>query len=119
MGFQSDIVISPVLGQGRFWIVKAPLVYVSAAGRRFEVPEDFVCDLNSMPRLTWIVSPKTDYPAAGALHDYLYRFGRQLGVDRAQADALYREALISLGMSSARAQSRYLALRAFGWASYK
>lgn len=114
--FKATIHLSPVDGQGRIWRVDKALVFYSAVlGRTLTVPKDFICDLNSMPRLAWIVSPKTDFPAAGALHDWGYRNGHLLQAD---ADKLYREALIVLGLSEGRAQVRYLALRTFGRFNY-
>jgi hypothetical protein len=114
--FKTSITISPVDGQGRFWRVERTLVFHSALlGRTLTVKRGFICDLNSMPRLSWIVSPKTDYPAAGALHDWGYR-DRHL--TQLEADGVYREALIVLGMSTARANGRYYALRTFGHFSY-
>lgn len=138
MPFQNKIVISPLDNVGRLWILQAPLVYQTRYKGRdliLEVPVYFVCDLNSMPRLTWIIAPKTDYPAAGALHDFLYRFGKHgiratlvdksgnrtivtLKISRRWADRIYRESLISLGMWRPRAHARWLGLRLFGWTAY-
>ena len=114
--FKTSISISPVDGQGRFWRVGRALSYKSdLLGRTLTVKRGFICDLNSMPRLSWVVSPKTDYPAAGAQHDWGYR-DRHLTQE--EADGVYREALIVLGMSKARANVRYYALRTFGHFSY-
>jgi hypothetical protein len=114
--FKTSITMSPVDGRGRFWRVGRALSFYSALLKRtITVPRGFICDLNSMPRLSWIVSPKTDYPAAGALHDWGYRDGNLPQVD---ADGMYREALIALGMSQTVANTRYYALRTFGRFSY-
>jgi hypothetical protein len=114
--FLSPLVMSPV-DSGRRWRIQSPLAYQSDVPGVLAVwvPPGFVCDLSSMPRLTWIVAPKTDYPEAGVLHDWLY----QGHAPRKAADMVYREALMLLGMSKVKAQGRYVALRMFGWAAYK
>lgn len=115
-GFLTKIDLSPVDNRGRIWRVDSMLVYWSdALTRMIEVPAGFECDLNSMPRLAWIVSPKTDYPAAGVLHDWGYRGN----LPRLEADRLYREVLSVLGMGKIQRNGRYLALRLFGRFAYK
>jgi hypothetical protein len=115
--FLSPLMMTPVEGQhGRLWIIDAPLAYRSEVVKQtLVVPAGFICDLNSMPRLAWIVSPKTDYPEAGTVHDFLYFYK---SVPRATADAVYREALGVLGMGRVRRTFRWAALRAFGWHAY-
>lgn len=79
------------------------------------IPKGFVCDLNSMPRFMWWESTPTDYPQAGATHDWLY--WEQVPKD--DADRVYREILLALGMGSFRANARYQALRLFGGPAYR
>jgi len=87
--FKTELHMVPLRG-GRWWRLMAPLVYESdVLGREITVPSGFECDLNSMPWLTWLWAPKTDYPEAGAVHDW----GYQGNLSQADADAVYREAL--------------------------
>lgn len=111
--FTSRLAMEP-LDRGRRWKLCEPLRYDSDLAGEIVVPAGFECDLNSLPRLAWIVAPKTDYPEAGVVHDWGYR-GE---MSRDMADAVYREALIALGAGRARAGFRYVALRLFGRFAY-
>lgn len=114
-GFLSPLRLLPQ-ERGRRWQLVTALVYRSDIAGWIIVPKDFVCDLNSLPRFLWWLSPKTDYPEAGAVHDYLYATG---DVSRAMADAVYREALLQLGAGRVRSAIRYWALRVFGCWAYR
>ncbi len=111
--FLTPLILQPL--SDRNWLVKAPLVFQSPSAGRLEVPAGFVCDLNSIPRLFWIIAPVTDWPEAGTLHDYLYA----IQFPKAQADVVYREALLSLGMWAPRAWERYITLTLFGGPAYR
>jgi hypothetical protein len=86
---------------GRYWHQMAPVTFRSARvyvvngrlTREFTVPaspaEPFACDLES-----WELAEWQETGLAGVLHDWLYRTGL---VSRADADALYHEALTVLG----------------------
>ncbi len=110
---KSHLILEPV-GQ-RLWALRADFIVETDTMGRLVVPTGFVCDLNSIPRLWWAVSPVTDYPEAGTVHDWLY--AQQAG--KAQADRVYFELLRLLGMSAARAAARYSALRLFGGPAYR
>jgi hypothetical protein len=112
--FETALVLVPQ-GQGRTWVLDAPLVYHSDRYGTIEVPTGFECDLNSIPRLGWSIAPKTDYPQAGVVHDWLYRGKLR---PRGECDAIYREILVETGCPRWRAWGRWLALRAFGWNAY-
>lgn len=50
------------------WAVLTPIKY-----KDIEVPEYFVCDLASVPRILWFVFPPFgEYIRAAIVHDYLY-----------------------------------------------
>lgn len=112
--FETALVLRPS-DDGRQWTTDAEFVYYSDKYGEIRVPKGFTCDLNSLPRLAWIVSPKTDYPRSGLVHDWLYR-GRKR--PQKEADAIYREALQAEGLSATRAYTRWLALRVFGRFAY-
>lgn len=77
------------------------------------VPKGFTTDFASTPFFLW----KTGlYSKAAVVHDYLYRSKM---VDRAIADAIFKEAMIVLGVHPIKAQVFYLAVRCFGWVGYK
>lgn len=95
-----------------------PLVYCSAIlERTLVVPAGFVTDFASVPRLPVV------YLAAGGkgeraavVHDWLYSTE---SVERATADAVLREALLSCGYSPALASTFYAAVRTFGASHWK
>jgi len=99
----------------RKWRVRDEFCLQTLAMGRICIKAGFVCDLNSMPRFLWWASTPTDYPEAGATHDFLY----DQQAPRDAADAVYLEILLALGMSSARAHARYRALRLFGGFAYR
>ncbi len=115
--FLTGLQMTPLLGGDRMWLIDEDLVYYSEifAGN-IVVPTGFVCDLNSIPRPFWVFSPPTDFPHAGIVHDFLYRFNL---VPRAKADAIYREALEACGAGSTRRFIRYWGLRLGGSRAYK
>jgi hypothetical protein len=78
-------------------VLLAPLAYDSdLLQRRITVPKDFRTDFASVPRLPlayMVVGGKG--ARAAVVHDFLYSGG--LEVTRAQADAVFREALAASG----------------------
>jgi hypothetical protein len=112
--FLTKLEVTPL--PGRLWLVDEDFVYYSRLlGTTITVPEGFICDLNSIPRPFWIFSPPSDYPEAGTVHDFLYRYKE---VPRSQADAVYREALGVLGAGKVRQFIRYWGLRIGGSSAY-
>lgn len=111
--FRTPLILRPL--PHRAWEITTPFVVDTVLVGEIIVPAGFVCDLNSIPRLYWAVSPATDYPEAGVVHDWLYstQFPRSL------ADRIYAELLTALGMSAARVAGRYMALRLFGGRAYR
>lgn len=112
--FVTELLVSPIK-HGTLWITEAPFVVESAIAGTIEVPAGFLFDGNSLPRLAWIVRPKTEYLEAGCVHDFLYRYGK----DRKLADRVYEEILESMGMNKAERKTWYFALRMFGGHAFK
>jgi len=95
------------------WVLLAPLRYQPATGRPVTVPAGFVTDLASIPRpARALVSPNGTSRRAAVLHDWLYclRAGA-----RAEADALFLEALEADGVGWFTRRVMWLAVRAGGW----
>jgi len=111
--FVTKLIMEPL--DNKTWQLRAPFVYNSKKFGYISVPKFFVTDLNSIPRLAWMVSPPSHFPRAAVLHDYYYR---TKAVSRSTADALYREALELEGANVARRWFRWLGIRAFGWMKY-
>jgi uncharacterized protein DUF1353 len=81
----------------------------------FAVPEGFVTDFASIPRLLWPLLPKWgDYGWAAVLHDYLYW---EQSLCREDSDAILLEAMMRSSVPPWRRQLIYRAVRLFGcWA---
>lgn len=82
------------------------------------VPAGFVTDFASVPRALWnIFSPAGSYGRAAVVHDYLYRTP---GIaTKAEADAIFREAMEASGTGWWTRHTLYLAVHWFGGSSYK
>lgn len=61
-----------VTSDGKYWILDKPLTY-KVDGKEYLVPEGFVTDLTSVPRVFWSAFPPCgNYTPAAVVHDYLY-----------------------------------------------
>ena len=103
-------------GDGEYILTK-PLFYLSPKYGKFMVPEGFITDLASVPRLPvvyWLFGGKSQRSAV--LHDYLYQTGL---VGRKIADEIFLEAMKSRGVSAWTRYGMYWGVRLFGWACYE
>ena len=85
-------------------------------GHWFRLPDGFRTDGASIPRLLWrVCGTPMDVPRlyAALVHDWLYASGDP-NSDRADADLVYREMLIALGVRRLYAFAEWAALRIFG-----
>lgn len=85
----------------------------------YSVPNGFITDLASVPRVMWACYSPNDartIPAA-ILHDYLYR--SNLPVTRKEADDIFYRCLIAGGTPKRTASKYYMGVRAFGWLFYR
>ena len=112
MSFKTELCVK-VIGKQAFEVT-APLVYENDYVI-IQVNPKFDFDGASIPRALWSIvgSPMTDgYQRAGCLHDALYASEY---FDRKMCDELFLEAMISDGVSEAKAKMMYYAVRSFGW----
>lgn len=80
-------------------VLHESLRYRSRAGVEYRVPAGFIYDGASIPRPVWPLLPSKDAcEEFGALHDWLYRVGPSLGVNRRTADDLGWESLVIQGI---------------------
>lgn len=103
------------------WKLLESLRYYSIElGRVIEVPEGFVTDFASVPRLPfifWFTGGTAEAPAV--LHDWLYRTGAE-SVTRSQADAVLKEAMDSREFYwGLRTWSMWAGVRVGGYWSYR
>ncbi len=106
------------LDNGRSFLLTEDFIFEGEA-QRIVVPAGFVTDFNSVPRGLWNFFPPWEYPEAGVVHDYLYRYN---GISRADADAIHRRILELKGCPWFKRQAAYYALRIGGsvpWNRYR
>jgi len=103
------------------WRLIRNVSYRTQAKETVLVRKGFVFDFASVPRyLYWLYPPagngKEDYGIAALVHDWLYAH-RKIGgrpIIRKEADDLFREAMIYVGVSHFTVWVMYRAVRMFG-----
>jgi hypothetical protein len=107
---------------GDTWALAEPLVY-AAPNVRIKVPERFVCDLASIPRLFQLLIPVNDsHRQAATLHDWLYYKKGVIGdrvFNRAECDAMFLDAMRESGVPRWKRYSMFWAVRIGGWAAWR
>lgn len=99
------------------WQLQAPLQYQSDIAKRvIEVPQGFITDYASVPRIpvTYLLTGDTAHPAA-VVHDWLYTSHQ---FDRETSDSILREAALAEGVPSWRATLIYAGVRVGGSGAY-
>jgi len=114
--FQSELVISP-MPDGLMWKLETAFIYRANNGQDIEIPEGFITDFASIPRLFWnILPPWGKYGKAAVLHDWVYR--KHL-YPRNVCDKLLREAMTQIKTPKWQRIVIYYAVRGFGWWAYR
>lgn len=98
---------------GRHLTLTESFLYVDEGGVFIEAVWGFETDFNSTPRCIWSIFPPWEFPAAGVIHDWLYRHPGTRS--RADCDAIHRRLMEIDGASRFLRVSAYLALRVAGW----
>lgn len=102
---------------GGLWTLDARLVYASDLIGVVEVPEGFVTDFASVPRILGVYDLEGGRcNKAAVVHDWLYTTQR---VTREQADQVLREAILASGYSAFTASMFYAAVRIGGASHWK
>lgn len=84
--------------------------------RLIRVPAGFVTDFASVPRFFWRVLPPTgQYGKAAVVHDFLYRTHAAI---KADADKVFLEGMLVLGVPRWKAKIMYAAVHVFGGGAY-
>jgi hypothetical protein len=101
----------------QLWRVITPFVYQSDAARKtIIVPDGFVTDLASIPRLPFFYrSLEGIADMAGVPHDFCYSTGF---LDRDTADLMLKEACLLIGISSWKVWAIYSGVRVGGKSHY-
>lgn len=81
------------------------------------VPQGFVCDLGSIPRLLWWwAAPDGKYRPAVIVHDYLYETQT---LTRRKADRTMYRIMRHVGVRPTQAWLMWLGVRAGGWWAWR
>lgn len=99
----------------------APFRVVTSLGC-FEVPDGFVCDGASIPKLAQAIigHPFAEYQEDAVAHDWLYsKKSDHLGFSRQQSDLILRETMWNRRISLWKIAAFHAAVRAGGWQHYK
>lgn len=102
---------------GKVWTILQPLIFESDVAQRvFIVPEGFVTDLASVPRLplVFLLAGGTADEAA-VVHDFIYS---RAPVPRDVADKVFKEAALVSGVPAWRANLMYAGIRLGGWMAW-
>jgi hypothetical protein len=102
---------------GSVWTILRPLIYDSDVAQRvFIVPEGFVTDFASVPRipLAFLLTGDSAHEAA-VVHDWLYR---EKTVSRKTADAVFREASGASGEPGWKSWLMWAGVRVGGWMAW-
>jgi hypothetical protein len=82
------------------------------SGEVIEVPQNFVTDFASVPRIFWrIIPPWGKYSPAAVIHDFLYTVAK---CSRFEADDIFLELMTRLGVPLWKRFSMYWAVRLGG-----
>lgn len=103
---------------GGVWTVLQPLIYDSDVAQKvFIVPEGFVTDFASVPRLplAFLLTGDSAHEAA-VVHDYLYR---EQTVPRQMADSVFKEAANVSGEPGWKSWLMWAGVRLGGWVAWK
>jgi hypothetical protein len=108
------------------WQIIGGYGFRSHDGFEFHVPDGFLTDYASVPRILWPLIPSTDFlwdaPSAG--HDFLVRNRRRFGISLRRCHELFLEMLLVRGATGkpdersrnvARAYAMYYAVYACNW----
>lgn len=104
------------------WLLLIPLVYTTdlVDPPTIRVPDGFDTDLASIPRaLRWLIDVNGRHRKAAVLHDWIYSLAGSTGLDRAVCDRIFKEAMLSLGVSRWRVNLMYAGVRVGGRKAWK
>ena len=104
-------------GDGRNFILVEPFTYTSKSGEVIAVPAGSTSDGASTPCELWpTIPPFGRYWRAAFLHDYLYRFTQR---PKVECDALFKEAMVSIGVNAIEADIIYQGVNLFGESNFQ
>ena len=104
-----------IVGPMRFKLI-SPFEYhvgMYPSNEIINVPEGFITDFASVPRVFWsILSPIDEYAKAAVLHDFIYRVAPY---ERMRCEEIFLEAMIVLKVPEWKRHAIYRSVYLFGW----
>lgn len=113
-----------VFDNGRKFRLLEPFTYYREENNQdiLEVPENFVTDMCSVPRIFWSIYPptgggtkKTSYCKSGVLHDAAYQYK---WFSRKECDKLFLESMKAVGVGFFTRWIFYICVRLFARSHY-
>jgi len=115
-GFQEDSILIKT-SDGRHIILMESFTYITNAGSIINIPAFIKSDGASVPKIFWnIIPPFGNYWKAAVLHDYLYRYTLY---PKKYCDAIFYEAMSSLGVDIEIRKIMFKGVSIGGWKSFK
>ena len=113
--FNTDV-LKVQTSDGRNFVLLESFSYITQAGLLIVVPIGATSDGASTPPELWpTIPPFGKYWMAAFLHDYLYRCTQY---PKILCDTIFKEAMISLGVSSLEADTIYEGVNLFGTSNF-
>ena len=103
------------------WILKKKYSY-KVNNRIIEVPENFITDLASIPKILWnIFEPAGEnYTRSSLIHDYLYsKDCKYIEISRKEAEQIFLEIMKERGVPFWKRHLMHKAVRMFGWIFFR
>lgn len=121
--FTKSLVVTP-LADGNTWVLREPFAYYLGSHPGEEqvvVPQGFVTDFATVPSfMRWYVNNWGRHGNAAVIHDWLYwEQTERSGYSRADADQIFKDGMVVLGVGSTRRTLLYWAVRLFGWWAWR
>ena len=112
MVFTNQPILTPSDKDGLWYLVN-DLIYQTKAGEIITVPKGFDTDLASIPRIFHSIIPVNGkHRSPAIIHDHLYVVQDR---SRSEADAVFLEAMESVGVRWTQRYAMYWAVRVGGW----
>lgn len=118
--FKEDLIVKSV---GPYqWQIVTPFYFYFDENKKEEgvtVPEGFITDFASVPRILWSIFPPIGlYTKAAVMHDYLYKSGYSIGDKRKFCDKMFLEGMRALEVGWVVRYCMYIGVRIGGKKSF-
>lgn len=119
--FKDDLIVKSV--DATKWQIVTPFFFYFDENNKEEgvtVPEGFITDFASIPRIFWsILAPTGLYTKAAVVHDFLYSKENKSDFERKFCDRMFLEGMRALNVGRITRYTMYLGVRCFGFFRFK